>query len=204
MIPEPRTNRPRQPADALAAGIVAAIALGLAIAACGGGTGDPGSGDPPSRAVDYEAALAGAPPRLAALHARSNELVGGGVEAYEAALARLRGFPVVVNKWASWCGPCRFEFPFLQEVAAERGEEIAFLGINSNDSEAAARDFLERFPVPYPSFKDPGHEIGDRLQGAREFPVTAFYDARGELVYVHRGVYASKRDLEADIDRHLG
>lgn len=179
-----------------------ALALGLLIGACGGSSGDPGASDPASRHTDYDAALAEAPPRLASLYAEGSELLDGGVRAYEARLERLRGFPVVVNKWASWCGPCRFEFPFLQELAAERGTEVAFLGINSKDSEDAARTFLERFPVPYPSFSDPDHELGNLLEEAREFPVTAFYDSEGELAFVHRGVYASKDDLAADIDRY--
>jgi cytochrome c biogenesis protein CcmG, thiol:disulfide interchange protein DsbE len=108
----------------------------------------------------------------------------------------------VVNKWASWCGPCRFEFPHFQELAAERGGEVAFLGVNSKDSADAARTFLEQLPVPYPSYTDPDHEIGDLLEGAREFPATGFYDSSGELVYVRRGAYASKEDLAADIGRY--
>lgn len=178
-----------------------AVALLLALAGCGGG-GDPDAANPESRATDYDAALADAPPKLAALYERGNELIGGGTDAFEAQLDELRGFPVVVNKWASWCGPCRFEFPFLQELAAERGTEIAFLGINSKDGDDAAHTFLDQFPVPYPSFTDPDHEIGDLLEGAREFPVTGFYDSDGELAFVHRGVYASKDDLAADIDRY--
>lgn len=177
------------------------MALVAALSGCGD-SGDPGAANPDSRATDYETALADAPPKLARLYSRPNELIDGGTDAYEAELDRLRGFPVVVNKWASWCGPCRFELPFLQELAAERGAEIAFLGIDSKDGDDAARTFLEQFPVPYPSFTDPDHEIGDLLSGAREFPVTAFYDSDGELVFVHRGVYASKEDLAADIDRY--
>lgn len=179
-----------------------AVLVALSLAACGGDRGDPEAANPESQATEYEEALADAPPELATVYERGNELVEGGVDAYEAQLADLRGLPVVVNKWASWCGPCRFEFPFFQELSAERGTEIAFLGINSNDSEDAARTFLEEFPVPYPHFSDPGHEIGDLLQGAREFPATAFYDSEGEIAFVHRGGYASKDDLAAEIDRY--
>lgn len=177
--------------------LVAAATLGLS--ACGSSDG---AGNPESRASDYERALAGAPPRLTELYEQGNELLGGEVDAFEARLRRLRGHPVVVNKWASWCGPCRHEFPFFQELAAKLGKRIAFLGINSKDSEHAARTFLEQFPVPYPSYSDPDHELGDLLQNAREFPVTAFYDSTGELVFVHRGGYASPSDLEADIKRY--
>jgi cytochrome c biogenesis protein CcmG/thiol:disulfide interchange protein DsbE len=199
MISRPKSDVSRS-SHAVLVAAVAAILL-AALPGCGE-DGDPGAADPESRATDYQAALTDAPPRLAALYRQGNELIEGGPEAFEAQLDELRGFPAVVNKWASWCGPCRFEFPFLQELAAERGAEVAFLGINSKDGADAARTFLERFPVPYPSFADPDHEIGDVLEGAREFPVTAFYDSDGELAFVHRGVYASKEDLAADIDRY--
>ena len=63
-----------------------------------------------------------APARPASkLGAESGRLVGGGVRAYERQLAALKGTPVVVNQWASWCGPCRFEFPFFREAARRYG-----------------------------------------------------------------------------------
>jgi cytochrome c biogenesis protein CcmG/thiol:disulfide interchange protein DsbE len=123
------------------------------------------------------------------------------VDAFESQLADLRGYPVVVNKWASWCGPCRFEFPFFQAQAAERGEEVAFLGVDSDDDPAAAATFLEELPLPYPSFSDPDQEIA-RLFDAREFPATAFYDSDGELVHTRLGGYGSEAELAADIERY--
>lgn len=182
---------------------VLAVVTAVVAAGCGGGSDDidPGAGNPEPAAVDSKA-LAGAPPKLRVLYEGANELRGGGLEAFERELARLRGYPVVVNKWASWCGPCRFEFPFFQEIAAERGTEVAFLGIDTDDSEEAARTFLEELPLPYPSFSDPEAEIARALDADREFPATAFLDRRGDVVYVHRGVYASKDDLAADVERH--
>ena len=73
----------------------------------------------------------------------------------------LRGYPVVVNVWASWCGPCRFEFPHFQRAAAAYGKRVAFLGIDSQDSDDAAATFLREEPVPYPSYTDPDEEIAD-------------------------------------------
>jgi thiol-disulfide isomerase/thioredoxin len=164
-------------------------------------SGDPGAGNPESAAVDYDEALAGAPAPLADLYSQGDVIVGGGVDAFEAQLADLRGYPVVVNKWASWCGPCRFEFPFFQSQAAKRGTEVAFIGVDSDDSTEAAETFLDQLPLPYPSFSDPDGEI-ERLLDAREFPSTAFYDSTGELVYTRRGGYASEAELAADIERY--
>src|ERR1700684_3081728 len=76
--------------------------------------------------------LAGSPPALAALHAQGGVLLEG--DALHARLATLKGYPVVINKWASWCVPCREEFGAFQRVAAEYGRRVAFLGIDSADS----------------------------------------------------------------------
>jgi cytochrome c biogenesis protein CcmG, thiol:disulfide interchange protein DsbE len=175
--------------------LVAVAATLLGAAGCGS-DGEPGGSAPDFSALDR------APEPLGSLYARGDELLPGGVPAFERQLQELRGTPVVVNKWASWCGPCRAEFPYFQAEAAERGTEIAFLGVDANDSEDAARTFLEDLPLPYPSFSDPDEEISELLEGAREFPSTAFYDSKGDLVYVKRGGYGSRADLAADIDRY--
>ena len=174
------------------------------LGACGGSgdDSDPGSGNPDSAATDYQQALAGAPKPLADLYARGDAILDGGPEAFSAQLERLRGHPVVVNKWASWCGPCRFEFPFFQAQAAERGDEVAFIGVDADDSTDAANTFLDQFPVPYPSYSDPDLEISKLIDAEREFPSTSFYDAGGELVYVRRGGYASEAELAAEIERY--
>lgn len=149
-----------------------------------------------------ERLLAEAPPPLAELVEQRNELLGGGVEAFEARLRELRGHPVVINKWASWCGPCRFEFPFFQSQAARHGAKVAFLGLNSNDSEDAARTFLEEFPVPYPHYSDPESKLAEAIDVGFEFPATVFLDSEGEQVYAQRGGYASEAELARDIRRH--
>ena len=178
----------------------------LALGACGteGDPPDPGVIGPESAATDYERALAGAPPALAELYARGDAILPGGLDAYEEQLADLRGHPVVVNKWASWCGPCRFEFPFFQSQAAKRGAEVAFLGVDSNDSEAAARTFLEDYPVPYPSFSDPDEEIARAIGADFAFPSTVFYDEAGEVAFTKIGPYETEEQLAADIERHAG
>ena len=99
--------------------------------------------------------LKGAPAPLASLHEQSNELLEGGPEAFDARLAELRGHPVVINKWASWCGPCRAEFPIFQRVATERGKEIAFVGVNARDKRPAAERFARAVPGALPVLRRP-------------------------------------------------
>jgi len=160
-----------------------------------------GASEPNSKPPDYAKALAGAPAPLAALYRQENELLPGGVDAFERRLDSLRGYPVVVNVWASWCGPCRFEFPTLQKLSAKYGKRVAFLGVDKEDSEDLAKDFLEEEPVPYPSYTDPDEKISATIGATRGLPDTAFYDRRGELCYLKQGPYREQAELGADIRR---
>jgi cytochrome c biogenesis protein CcmG, thiol:disulfide interchange protein DsbE len=183
--------------------LTAVIVVGLSQAG-GGGDEDPTPTAPP---FDLQAALAeleGAPAPLAALHAQSSELLDGGVPAFNARLDELRGTPVVINKWASWCGPCRAEFPVFQRVATERGKEVAFLGTNSGDSTQPAREFLAEYPIPFPSYLDPDEKIAREIKAPANYPITVFVDARGKTAFIHQGPYETEQDLTADIDRYLG
>jgi cytochrome c biogenesis protein CcmG/thiol:disulfide interchange protein DsbE len=181
----------------LASAAVAAATVG--IATCGGTSSD---GDQSANAPDYQGALAGAPRPLAQLYDQANELLPGGTAAFQQRLADLRGHPVVVNKWASWCGPCREEFPWFQDLSAKLGKRIAFVGVDSDDSIAAAKTFLKELPVPYPSYSDPDKSIAEYIKATVGFPATAFYDSSGQAVFVRQGQYASKADLAADIRRY--
>ena len=186
---------------ALIVGVMVLAASLMFAGACGSDTGG-GPGEVTSAQIDYDRALADADGPLASLYQQPNELLAGGLPAFEARIDELRGYPIVVNKWASWCGPCRAEFPFFQSQVAKHGTEIAFLAIDAQDSEEAATTFLEELPVPYPSYLDPDLEISRSLDVEREFPATVFYDSEGEIVFVHRGGYQEEADLAADIERY--
>jgi cytochrome c biogenesis protein CcmG, thiol:disulfide interchange protein DsbE len=178
--------------------IAAVVVVGLLQAG-----GEDSSASPPaslSRA-EVTAPLTGQPPALAALHARSGELVPGGLSKFDSELRALRGTPVVVNLWASWCGPCRFEIPFIQRQFRKRGTKVAFLGVNSDDADGNARRMLRELPMPYPSVVDDRANLAGRL-GARGLPVTVFYDASGKQDYVHQGAYPSEAKLAEDIERY--
>ena len=181
----------------------AALLAAFALAGCGAsGNGNPDSRLTPEQAKDP---LAAAPPPLAAIRSQANQLLGGGTDAFGGRLDQLRGIPVVVNKWASWCGPCRFEFPWFQSLAEKRGGQIAFLGVNSNDSDGSAQQFLSELPLPYPSYTDPDLKIAQELGGPPQgLPTTTFYDRTGKLVFTHPGVYQDESDLVADVERYAG
>jgi thiol-disulfide isomerase/thioredoxin len=180
-----------------------AICLALAAIAaltgvgCGAGTGGDYGGQHP----DYATALAGSPAPLAALHEQANQLLPGGSEAFDKRIAALRGYPAVVNVWASWCGPCRFEFPTLQKLSAAYGKRVAFLGVDSQDADDAAKTFLEEAPVPYPSYASGDGGIANEL-GAIGLPATAFYDRQGKLVFLQQKPYTDDAELREDIKRY--
>jgi cytochrome c biogenesis protein CcmG, thiol:disulfide interchange protein DsbE len=148
--------------------------------------------------------LAGAPGPLAALHARANVIEpGGDLRSYEAMLRQLKGYPVVVNGWATWCGPCKLEFPIFQQVSTKLGKRVAFLGLNVADNREKAEEFLRERPVPYPSLEDGGARIGQELGLGQRLPFTIFYDKTGKR-FVHQGGYTTQADLIRDIERYAG
>jgi thiol-disulfide isomerase/thioredoxin len=162
----------------------------------------PASG--PSRLTlsEMRASLGGSPAPLAALHAQASEILPGGLPALRSRLASLHGRPIVINKWASWCQPCRAEFGAFQRASVAEGREVAFLGIDSGDSSHAdAVSFLRSFPVSYPSYYDANGQAGAAITDSTFTPVTVFYDRAGRQ-YIHQGPYASAARLERDVRRY--
>jgi cytochrome c biogenesis protein CcmG/thiol:disulfide interchange protein DsbE len=95
-------------------------------------------------------------------------------------LVGLRGTPVVVNVWASWCPPCRAEMPLLERAADEFDGRVVFLGVASRDSVPAAAEFLDEVGVTYPNVFDATGQVREDLE-LRGFPTTYVFDADGEL-----------------------
>lgn len=178
-------------------GLISVAVAGLVAVGCGADSGGDYGGQHP----DYAKALAGAPAPLAALYKESDKLLPGGSSAFEQRIAALKGYPVVVNVWASWCGPCRFEFPTLQKASATYGKKVAFFGVNSQDSNAGAETFLEEAPLPYPSYTDGNQEIAHAIGAGTGLPDTAFYASNGSLCYLKQGPYTEHAELAADIQR---
>jgi thiol-disulfide isomerase/thioredoxin len=115
-------------------------------------------------------ALSGPMPEI-----RAEALDGGAIDP-----SHYRGKVVVVNFWASWCGPCRREQPGLQRLSEEYEGRVVFLGVNFRDDEAAARAYVREFEVTYRSAVDDTGALAHRFQ-VPYLPATIIADAGGEL-----------------------
>jgi cytochrome c biogenesis protein CcmG, thiol:disulfide interchange protein DsbE len=175
------------------------IAVGVAELPHGSSTG---SNTTRLTASQANALLAGSPLALATLHRQGGALLEGSARALDARLAALKGYPVVINKWASWCVPCKEEIAAFQRAAVEYGRRVAFLGIDSADSKRAdALAFLKSFPVSYPSYYDKSGQLGVEVTDSSFTPVTVFI-ARDGHRFIHQGQYPSLAKLETDLQRY--
>jgi cytochrome c biogenesis protein CcmG, thiol:disulfide interchange protein DsbE len=179
------------------------LAAVVTLAACGSddGAGDEGAGT--AQPTAPQASTKGLPKALARNRAEASQIIDGSTDALEAKLAELRGHPVVVNQWGSWCPPCRAEFPFFAESAEAHADRVAFVGVDIQDNRGDAEDFLQEFPVPYPSIYDPDAEAVFSLGWTQVSPTTWFLDESGEVVHQRPGAYPDRDTLEADIEQFL-
>jgi cytochrome oxidase Cu insertion factor (SCO1/SenC/PrrC family)/thiol-disulfide isomerase/thioredoxin len=159
---------------------------------------------PAPRPGDLAAAqreLAGSPAPLAALHRQASLLLGTG-EALAARVRALRGYPIVINAWASWCTACQSEFGLFATASAHYGRDVAFIGADTGDYSAGdARAFLTAHPVSYPSYQTVAGDLGQwaPIQG---LPTTIFVNAAGKVTNVHIGQYDSQGSLDGDVETY--
>jgi thiol-disulfide isomerase/thioredoxin len=102
-------------------------------------------------------------------------------------LSDLRGQVVMLNFWASWCGPCRQEMPLLDELSKRYGRAgFTLLGVNVEQDTAAGEKYLQDTPVSFPILWDPTSKVS-QLYNIDAMPSTVMIDRDGNMRYLHRG-----------------
>ena len=100
----------------------------------------------------------------------------------DVSLSELRGTPLVLNFWASWCDPCRAEAKVLEKAWKQQsGSDVLFLGLDAQDAREDARDFISQFGLTFPHVRDPGNDT-QRAWGVTGLPETYFIAADGSVV----------------------
>lgn len=166
------------------------LVVALVAVACTGG-------EEPSATASGSPAVNAASAEL--LPTTTSELPEIDVDAYGRLLSQLRGTPVVVNLWASWCDPCKTEAPLLADAGRTDGTDVQFVGIDVQDSRSGGQTFIADYGWSYPSLFDPSGAIQTEL-GLLGLPGTFFYDRDGRLVDAVRG-QLSAQALAQGIER---
>lgn len=126
------------------------------------------------------------------------DLLGGG----EVTLSVLRGRPVVLNIWATWCGPCREEMPAIEKVYRsyeELGLVVIGLNLTSQDSERAVSDFVRELDLTFPIALDRDGSVGNRYQ-LMGLPTTFFIDSQGVIQSVVVGGPMSETLIQSRVE----
>lgn len=101
-------------------------------------------------------------------------------------LSDFQGQLVLINDFATWCGPCQAETPYLVEVYNAEGGDMVIIGLNLQESESKVAEFKKQYNIPYPLVMDPDGEITEIYRPVG-LPTSWFIDSEGVVRYVHAG-----------------
>jgi cytochrome c biogenesis protein CcmG/thiol:disulfide interchange protein DsbE len=119
-------------------------------------------------------------------------------------LRDLGGRPMVLNFWASWCGPCKVELPLLARAHRAHGRTISFVGVDVQDASAEAWKILTTAGVGYPQLEDPRGVTRAAFRWNGGLPITVFIDMQGRMVATERTSFRTYAEVTAALNRHLG
>ncbi|MFC4767710.1 TlpA family protein disulfide reductase [Effusibacillus consociatus] len=159
--------------------VVAGLALSAVFTNIGGKETNPGQGNPPTTQQPTGQKPALPQPGHPAPDFALQDITGKTVK-----LSDLKGKPVLINFWASWCGPCRMEMPDLVKKSEAYKDQIVFLGVNLTDTETdpeGPRKFLKEFNVKYPNLLDQDGQVASLYQ-ALGIPTTVTIGPDGIVV----------------------
>jgi peroxiredoxin len=183
-----------QPLDAVDAASVASVAPS-APAAAPTAMGPVGSAQPPLGTLPAPPADLPVAPQPQAV---APDFTLTALDGQPVRLNDLRGRPVLINFWATWCPACRSELPALQAAYQRYGERVAFLGVDVKEPEETVAAFAQQSGLTFPILLDGDGAVGSQLYQARGIPTSLFIAPDGVVSVRHVGPLA-----EADIDRYL-
>ena len=106
-------------------------------------------------------------------------------------LSDFRGKPVLVNFWATWCGPCRIEMPVIQEYYRRYKSDFVVLAVNIDESKNTVQSFVDEYQLDFPVLLDQGGKVTDAYR-VRGFPTSIFIDRDGNIRYQHIGALSEE------------
>jgi cytochrome c biogenesis protein CcmG/thiol:disulfide interchange protein DsbE len=198
-LPDERPQRRREYSGAgstlgVAALIIIAVGVAIWFFELRGDTSEGAAGEAGFGIIDLPAGMnaTGNNPAAQAGRAAPNfrlRTIDGG----EASLTDLRGRYVLLNFWASWCGPCRGETPLLQAYTEDHPDGLVVVGVNQQESRGDAKAFVEEFGVTYPQLLDSSGQVSSAYRVSRGLPISFLIDPEGVILRVHIGQVAEEQ-----------
>ncbi len=187
----------------------------LVAAACGGGSGGSVSTAPPSLADQGQVSPASVeeltlgsidtpPVRDLKVGARVGRLAPNfrlqTPDGTPLVLSDLRGKPVFLNFWATWCGPCRFEMPEIQALHERTGDKLVVVAVDQDESSSDVVNFFEELGLTFTAVIDKGNKVSNkyRLFG---LPSTFIIDAEGVVQAIKVGAFANEDDINKSLEK---
>jgi cytochrome c biogenesis protein CcmG/thiol:disulfide interchange protein DsbE len=166
--------------------LIAVLLLGLVLGAAGCGNDAGPAGAP----------VVGSPAPDFALKTTDGQAVS---------LGSLKGHPVLLNFWASWCGPCKQEIPFLEDVATDPARlagGLEMVAVNVQETAQTVSDFQETSGMTYRVLLDPKGQVAN-LYNIKGIPTTYFIDKDGIIRYVKMGTFSTEKEIEQTLDKTI-
>ncbi len=164
------------------------VGAGLLLAGCSNESSPPAASQPPASTPDEAAA-----PEIGKL---APDFQLQTLDGQTFSLSGVRGKPVLLNFWATWCGPCRFEMPFLQEIHDEYSDKgLVLIAVDIGESKSDVENFMQREGLTLPVLLDSQAEVARQYRVAA-IPTTFFIDKDGIIRGRQIGAFTGKAAIE--------